>query len=100
MREHIDRLLAQSSIVKLALGVAIGWSLFQVAKGVADLVNGLLTKYPSGSQFSAYQNSQAVTWIVGRRVLTFTTLISGMVELAVMLLVAAWIVRRTDLRTR
>ena len=49
MRENIDRLLAQTSIVTLALGMAIGWSLFQVAKGVGDLVEGLLTKYPSGS---------------------------------------------------
>jgi hypothetical protein len=98
MREHIDRLLAQSSIITLALGVAIGWSLFQVAKGVADLVEGLLTKYPSGSQYIVYQNGQAATWIVGRRVLTFTTLISGTVELAVVLLVAALIAHRAARR--
>jgi large-conductance mechanosensitive channel len=100
MREHIDRLLAQASIVTLALGVAIGWSLFQVARGVADVVQGLLTKNPDGLQFTAYQNSQPATWIVGGRVLTFTTLISGIVELAIMLLVAALIARRTALRTR
>jgi large-conductance mechanosensitive channel len=100
MREHIDRLLAQASIVTLALGVAIGWSLFQVARGVADVVQGLLTKNPGGLQFAAYQNSQPATWIVGGRVLTFTTLISGIVELAIMLLVAALIARRTALRTR
>ena len=94
MREHIDRLLAQTSLVTLALGVAIGWSLFQVAKGVADLVEGLLTKYPSGSQVLAFQNAQAATWIVGRRVLTFTTLITGAVELAVVLVVSALIARR------
>jgi len=94
MREHVDRLLAQTSIVTIALGVAIGWSLFQVAKGVGDLVEGLLTKYPSGSQLSAFQDSQTATWIVGRRVLTFTTLITGLVELAVVLLVAALIAHR------
>jgi hypothetical protein len=99
MREHIDRLLAQASIVTLALGVAIGWSLFQVARGVADVVQGLLTKNPDGLQFTAYQNSQPATWIVGGRVLTFTTF-SGIVELAIMLLVAALIARRTALRTR
>ena len=89
MREHIDRLLAQTSIVTLALGVAIGWSLFQVANGVADLVQGLLTKFPSGSGLLAYHSSQPATWIVRGRVLTFTTLITGVVELAVVLLVAA-----------
>jgi hypothetical protein len=100
MREHIDRLLAQTSIVTLALGVAIGWSLFQVARGVADLVQGLLTKYPSGSGLFAYHASQPATWIVHGRVLTLTTLISGMVELAVVLVAAALIARRTALRTR
>ena len=99
MREHIDRLLAQTSITTLALGVAIGWSLFQVAKGVADLVEGLLTKYPSGSQLIAYQDSQVATWIVRGRVLTFTTLISGTVELALVLLVAALIAHRAALRS-
>ena len=73
--------------------MAIGWSLFQVAEGVADLVEGLLTKYPSGSQASAFHTSQAATWIVGRRVLTLTTLITGAVELAVVLVVAALIAR-------
>ena len=94
MREHLDRLLAQTSIVTLALGVAIGWSLFQVAKGVADLVEGLLTKYPSQSELLAFRNSQTATWIVGGRVLMFTTLITGAVELAVVLLVAVLIARR------
>src|SRR5215208_3006987 len=72
MREHFDRLLAQTSLVTLALAIAIGWSLFQVAKGVADLVNVLLTEYPNGSQLISYVNSQPATWIVQGRVLTFT----------------------------
>jgi hypothetical protein len=94
MREHFDRLLAQTSLVTLALAIAIGWSLFQVAKGVADLVNGLLTEYPNGSQLIGYVNSQPATWIVRGRVLTFTTLIEGIVELTIVLIAAALIVRR------
>jgi hypothetical protein len=95
MREHFDRLLAQTSIVTLALGIAIGWSLFQVAKGVADLVQGLLTHYPTGTQYTAYVRSQSATWIVGGRVLTLTSLITGLVELAVVLLVAGLIAARS-----
>ena len=95
MREHLDRLLAQTSIVTLALGIAVGWSLFQVAKGVADLVQGLLTKYPSGSQYTQYVKSQSATWIVGGRVLTLTSLITGLVELAIVLVVAGLIATRS-----
>jgi hypothetical protein len=92
MREHLDRLLAQTTLVTLALAIAVGWSLFQVAKGVADLVNGLLTKYPEDS-FGVVVRGQPATWVVGERVLTFTTLIEGVVELAVVLVVAVLITR-------
>lgn len=93
MRDFIDRLLSQASLVTLALAIALGWSLFQVAKGVADLVNGLLTSYPSGSDIAFVTRSQAATWIVGGRVLTFTSLIAGLVELGVVL-GAAWLIAR------
>jgi hypothetical protein len=33
MREHVERLLAQTTLVTLALAIAVGWSLFQVAEG-------------------------------------------------------------------
>jgi hypothetical protein len=94
MREHLDRLLAQTTLVTLALAIAVGWSLFQVAKGVADLVTGLLTKYPDGISLGVVARSQPATWVVGDRVLTFTTLVEGLVELAVVLLVAVLIARR------
>ncbi len=93
VREHLDRLLAQTTLVTLTLAIAIGWSLFQVAKGVADLVNGLLTE-PAGSGFGVFVRSQPATWIVHGRVLTLTTLVEGLVELAVVLLVAVLIARR------
>ena len=59
-----------------------------------ELAAHLLTNYPSQSELFAFRNSQTATWIVGGRVLTFTTLITGVVELAVVLLVAALIVQR------
>jgi hypothetical protein len=94
MRDHLDRLLEQTTLVTLALAIAVGWSLFQVAKGVADLVNGLLTHYPEGFSFGVVARTQPATWVVGERVLTFTTLIEGVVELVVVLLVAVLIARR------
>jgi hypothetical protein len=94
MREHVDRLLAQTTLVTLALAIAVGWSLFQVAKGVADLVTGVLSSYPDATGFGVVARSQPATWVVGDRVLTFTTLIEGLVELAVVLLVAVLIATR------
>jgi hypothetical protein len=94
MREEIDRLLAQTTMITLALGIALGWSIFQVAKGIADVVNGLLTDYPRGADIRLAAESQSATWIVGDRVLTLTSLIAGFVELGVVLIVAALILRR------
>jgi anaerobic C4-dicarboxylate transporter len=94
MRDYVDRLLSQTSLVTLALAIALGWSLFQVAKGVADLVNGLLTTYPQSPDFEAVAGTQAATWIVGDRVLTFTSLIAGLVEVGVVLAVGWLIARR------
>jgi hypothetical protein len=42
MRDGFDRLLRDLTLVTLALAIAIGWSLIQVATGVATLVGGLL----------------------------------------------------------
>jgi hypothetical protein len=93
MRDYVDRLLSQTTLVTLALAIALGWSLFQVAKGVSDLVNGLLTTVPTSSGFGTVLRSQPATWTVGDRVLTFTSLIAGLVELGVVLAVG-WLVGR------
>jgi hypothetical protein len=55
---------------------------------VADLVTGLLTSYPNATGFGVVARAKPATWVVGDRLLTFTTLIEGLVELAVVLLVA------------
>ena len=94
MRDDLERLLGQTSLVVVALAIAIGWSLFQMAKGVADLVTGLFTRYPSSSDAAVAAHFQPATWVVGQRVVTFGSLIAGVVELAVALVVAGWIVRR------
>ena len=95
MRDHIDSFLDQTTLVALALAIAVGWSLFQVAKGVADFVNGLLTKYPPGTELSLVANSQPATWIVHGRLLTFTTFIEGAVEFAFVVFVAVWVGRQS-----
>lgn len=93
VQEALDRLLREAMLVTIALGIGLGWSLFQVAQGVATSVSGLLTKYPA-SELAGYSNSQPLTWIVHGRVLTFASLLTGLIELAVVLAVAVYLTSR------
>ena len=70
-----------------------------MAKGVGDLVQGLLTKRFGGDSIYGTR-LDATTWIVGGRVLTLTSLITGIVELATVLLVAGLIAARPGARTQ
>jgi hypothetical protein len=105
MRDSIAGLLHDLTVVTLALAIAIGWSLIQVAEGVAVLVSGLL--YEIGDEgsapnfFAPYALSEwggVLTWEVGGRVLSLGSLVAGVVQLGVVLVVAAFIHRhfRTD----
>jgi hypothetical protein len=101
VRESLDRLLRDLTLVALALAIALGWSLIQVAEGVAALVSGLL--YEIGEEdpapnflapFALTEWGGILTWNVGGRVLTFGSLVSGLVQLGVVLVAAAFIYGR------
>lgn len=82
----------------IALAIALGWSLFQVARGPATTVNWLLLELPPGEAvLQATRYSEPLTWQVGGRILTFGQFILGLLEFAVVLAVAIVITRR---RTR
>jgi hypothetical protein len=83
VHDQLKALLRDATLVRLALAIALGWSLFQVAKGVADVVSGLLTSYPSATDYRVAVRGQPLTWIVGDRVLSFWTLLIGVIEFAV-----------------
>ena len=93
MRDRIDTLLGEDSLVMIAFAIAFGWSLFQVAHGVATFIDGLGTHYPAGESGFVVGG---LTWIVDRRLITLDSLLEGVIELAVV--VAAWMVvsRRRD----
>jgi len=93
VKDVVDRLLRDATLVTVALGIALGWTLFQVARGGNDLVMGLLTSYPSQSDLGLYTRSQPLTWFVGRRILTFASLLTGLIELAVVVAAALLITR-------
>jgi len=76
----------------LALAVALGFSLWRVVAGVSDLVSTLLIDNGDAAYLKA---SQPLTWEVGQRVLTLGNLFRGLIELAVVGLIALIVLRRS-----
>jgi hypothetical protein len=98
MRDELDRLLREATLFTLAFAIAIGWSLYQFAHGVATFLDALITHLPPGSNnrfIPFYGEGGGLTWVVGRHVVTLDGMFLGLVELAVVLLVAAIVRRRT-----
>jgi hypothetical protein len=60
----VDRLLRDATLVGIAIGVALGWALFQVAQGVSVLISTLLADYPGAAGIHAF-NFEPLTWEVG-----------------------------------
>jgi hypothetical protein len=77
----------------LALAIALGWSLVRVVEGVADLVATLL-EHRSSSDLLELQDAQPLTWVLGDRILSLYSLVSGLVEFAVVLAVALVVLKR------
>jgi large-conductance mechanosensitive channel len=88
MQEAIDRLVRDVTLVTLALAIGLGWSLFQVAQGVADVVTNLLRHVPPGDVRLGFTSAQPLTWIVGDRVLTLNSLLTGLIDFVVVLALA------------
>jgi hypothetical protein len=91
--DALERLLRDTSLVAVALAIALGWALFQVAEGVSATLSTLLTDYPGGAD-GLHAFFEPLTWTVGGRVLTLGPPLRGLVELAVVLAVALLVVRR------
>jgi hypothetical protein len=95
VREALDRLIRDVTLVTLALAIAIGWSLFQVASGLAELVSTLLIDYPDRAEIvAASRVSEPLTWDVDGRILTLGPLLRGAVELAAVLLIGLFVRRQ------
>jgi hypothetical protein len=90
----LDRILRDVTLVTLALALALGWTLVLAAQGVADTVSTLLTHYQH-SDLLDIQSSRPLTWVVGGRILTFNSLLTGLIAFAVVLLVALLWRKRT-----
>jgi hypothetical protein len=93
MRELLDRILRDVTLVTLALALALGWTLVLAAQGVADTVSTLLTHYQHSDLLDL--QSRPLTWVVGGRLLTFYSLLTGLIAFAVVLIVALLLRKRT-----
>jgi hypothetical protein len=89
--QFLDRLVRELSLATLALGIAGGWALFQVAQGVAQSVSTLFSDPPDGTHY--FVETEPLTWFVGDRVLTLGALLRGLIELAVVVIAAALVTR-------
>ena len=96
MRDDFDALLETRTLTTLLLAIAIGWSLYQFAHGLATLVDGLPTHLPPGANdaFSASITGGGLTWIVGHRIVTLDAALVGVIELALAITVALLVQRR------
>ena len=97
MREDLDRILQDATLVTIAFAIAIGWSLYQLAHGIAFFIDGLTVHLPAASPNGLIpysSESGGLTWIVGRRYIALDGIVIGLLELGVVLLVAVAVRRR------
>ena len=78
------------TLLTLMLGVALGWALFEIARGVGVLVTTLLKHVPNDGLYQY----QPLAWQVGDRVILIQELVEGLIELGLLLLLVAAIARR------
>ena len=93
MRDRVDALFREVTLVTLALAIALGWTLVNVATALANAVTILLT-HADNDELTAYQREQPLTWVIGSRVLTLGPLLTALIELAVVAAIAAYLVER------
>ena len=77
------------TLLTLMLGVALGWALFEIARGVGVLVTTLLKHVPDDGLYQY----QPLAWQVGDRVILIQELVEGLIELGLLLLLAVGISR-------
>jgi hypothetical protein len=96
MRDDLDRLIRDRTLVSLAFAIAVGWSLYQLAHGVAVFFDVLFSTVPGGSQVGTIDTSFGLTWHVGSHVLVFDGIVVGLIELALVLGLAVLVGRRAS----
>jgi hypothetical protein len=97
MQTRLDELLRDVTLVTLAFAIAIGYSLYQLAHGVATFVDELTIHLPphSGPFYPSVTGGQGLTWEVGHRVVALDGVAIGLIELALVVLAAVYVKDRS-----
>src|SRR3954462_6077598 len=99
LREELDRICRDAPLTTLALGIAAGFALLDLGRGVSSFVEGLLTHRSQADGFPSSfftGSSGGLTWQVGHRVLTLDRILTGLIELAVVAAAAIIVARRRN----
>ena len=89
MLQDFERLLRETTLTTVALAIALGWSLYQVASGLGGLIAGALPN-SEGDPFGT-----RIGWTWGGHAFEFQGLLQGLIELAVILALILVVQRRS-----
>jgi hypothetical protein len=101
--DDLIRFMREPSWISLALAIPLGWSVFQLAHGVAAFVDALFFHLPPrqaglGGIYAypiAYASGGgALTWGVHQHVVTLDGILIGAIEVTLVVLVATFVARR------
>ena len=98
LREELDRLLEDTTLLTIAFAIALGWSLYEFARGVATFIDGLALHLPApdANGFGGYGSSGGLSWVVGRHVISLDGMLIGLLQLVFVLAIVAYMRSRTS----
>lgn len=101
MKVDLAGVIRDVQLTTLAFAIALGWSLYQTALGLATFIEGLSVREssPFGSGFVGLpQEGFGLTWFWHHHLFDFGQFVLGLIELGTVLLVAV-LVRRFSARS-
>jgi hypothetical protein len=99
LREELDRLLEDTTLLTIAFAIALGWSLYELVRGVATFIDGLTLHLPApdANGFGGgYGGSGGLSWVVGRHVISVDGMLIGLLQLVFVLAIVAYVRTRTS----
>jgi hypothetical protein len=95
LRDELDRLLEDVTLLTIGFAIALGWSLYSLAHGVAICIDELTVHYPPNDATSGFPSggnaNGGLSWDVGRHVITLDPILVGLLQLTFVLAVAVYV---------
>jgi hypothetical protein len=86
-------------MLTIAFAIALGWSLYQLAHAVAAFIDGLTVHLPprDASGFGGeFTTGSGLAWIVGRHVVSLDGMLMGLLQVVIVLAIAAYVRSRVS----